>query len=121
MPGQNQFQKEQILRGIMTLLILRMLWEKPMHGYSLQTSISETIKRDMPQGTIYVLLKSLEKRGLIEIYETQGERDRKLYTITARGTKFLVGHEEPLSIAREIMDDLILFIGGMKEQSGNAD
>lgn len=114
MPQKNPFQKEQILRGIMTLLILKMLTEKPMHGYSLQTEISAAIKRDLPQGTIYVLLKSLEKRGLITLYEMQAERDRKLYTVTAAGREFLVGHREPLSIARDIMDDLIEYVRNLE-------
>ena len=114
MPRGNQFQREQILSVSMTLLILKRLSLKPMHGYSLQNSISEVIKRELPQGTIYVLLKSLEKRGLITIYETQEERDKKLYTITPRGSQFLLGHKEPLSIAREIMDGLIQFIREME-------
>lgn len=111
MPQRDQFRKEQILRGIMTLLILRLLWEAPMHGYSLQAEISERIKRHLPQGTIYVLLKSLQKRGLITLYEAQEERDRKLYTITASGKDFLLGHRDPLLIARDIMGSLIEFIG----------
>ena len=113
MPRQNPFQKEQILRGIMTLLILRFLSEQPMHGYSLQLDISNTIKRELPQGTIYVLLKSLVRRGLITIYESGGERDKKSYTITPKGVEFLRKHKEPLSIARDIMDDLIAYINGM--------
>ena len=110
MPRQNPFHKEQILKGIMTLLILKLLSQNPMHGYSLQTEISSIIKRDLPQGTIYVLLKSLERRGLITIYETQAERDKKIYTITQNGVSFLEGHREPLSIARDIMDELIAYI-----------
>ncbi len=110
MRGQNPFQREQILKGIMTLLILKLLSQNPMHGYSLQTEISSTIQRDLPQGTIYVLLKSLERRDLIALYETQAERDKKIYTITEKGTRFLQGHREPLSIARNIMDELIAYI-----------
>lgn len=101
---------------MMTLLILRMLSENPMHGYSLHVSISETIKRELPQGTIYVLLKSLEKRGMIELYEKQEERDRKIYTITQAGRDFLMGHKEPLSIARDIMGGLIEYIDGMDSE-----
>lgn len=110
MPQRDQFRREHILRGIMTLLILRMLSETPMHGYSLKVAISEKIKREMPQGTIYVLLKSLQKRGLITLYETQEEREKKVYTITSAGKNFLMGHKEPLQIAGKIMEGLIEYI-----------
>lgn len=116
MSKDNQFQKEQILKGIITLLIMRFLVDKPMYGYSLQLAISEKIGRDMPQGTIYVLLKSLEKRGLIELCETQVERDRKLYSITQEGRKFLLNHETPLLIASGLMGELIEFIQTMRNQ-----
>ena len=114
MPQKNQFHREQILKGIITLLILKMVSREPMHGYSLQAAISEEIRREMPQGSIYVLLKSLEKRGLIRIYETRAERDKKLYTITDAGTEFLLGHSEPLSIAREVIGGLIEYIEDLK-------
>lgn len=110
MPGNNQFRKEQILRGTITLLILRLLSDEPMHGYSLKKAISEKIKREMPQGTIYVLLKSLEKRGLITLLETNIERERKPYTITRVGRNFLLWHLEPLYIARDVIDEVIGYI-----------
>lgn len=114
MPGRNHFRREQILRGTITLLILRILSDEPMHGYSLQNKISEIIGREMPQGTIYVLLKSLEKRGLVEPLETQNDSDRKPYTITESGREFLTWHLEPLQTAREIIDGIIDYIGSVK-------
>lgn len=112
MARKDSLHKEHILRGMITLLILRMLSENPMHGYSLQLMIAEKTKREMPQGTIYVLLKSLERRGLITLFETRAERDKKLYTISEKGRTFLLGHKEPLAIARDIMDGLIEYING---------
>ncbi len=116
MPKEKPFHKEQILKGIMTLLILKSLSQSPMHGYSLQTEISSKIRRDLPQGTIYVLLKSLERRGLISLYETMEERDKKIYNITPEGLAFLQGHGGPLSIARNIMDELIAYIETINQE-----
>lgn len=114
MPGKNQFRKEQILRGTTTLLILRLLSDEPMHGYSLQSVISERVQREMPQGTIYVLLKSLEKRGLVKPLESQGRGEKKPYTITQSGREFLLWHLEPLQTAREIIDSIIMYIKSAK-------
>lgn len=116
MQEKSPLQKERILKGIITLLILRMTAVEPMHGYSLQQAISKEIKREMPQGSIYVLLKTLEKRDFIRVHETEPERDRKTYVITERGLDFLVAHSEPLSIARNVMKDLIEFIDQLKNK-----
>lgn len=114
MQEKSPLQKERILKGIITLLILKMTAEQPMHGYSLQTSISREIKRELPQGSIYVLLKALERRGFIKVHETQAERDKKIYVITESGLDFLVAHSEPLEIASNVMKDLMAFIDRLK-------
>lgn len=105
------------MKGITTLLILKMTAEGPVHGYSLQLAISREIKRDLPHGSIYVLLKDLERRGLIRIYNKQPERDKKTYVITDQGLDLLIAHAEPLSIARNVMKDLIKFIDDLKERA----
>ncbi len=110
----DNLHKEKIFRGIVTLLILRFLIEHPRHGYSLALMISEKVKRDLPPGTIYVLLGSLEKRGLIKVLEKKMIRDRKTYTITEDGMRFLLGHHEPLLIATQVMSELISFIESLK-------
>lgn len=102
-------EREKILRGIMTLLVLDQLSRHDLHGYALQQVVSERLKRRIAPGTIYVLLTSMLRRGFIEVKEecTVKNRTVKIYSITHRGKEFLLDHSEPLKLVREVLDYLI--------------
>ena len=102
-------ENEKVLRGVMTLLILGELLEKPLHGYALQNRVSEKLGTAIPPGTVYVLLGSLQKRGFVDILERKIVNGRKttVYVITENGKIFLIDHEEPLAIVRGVLDNLL--------------
>ncbi len=110
--------QEKVLRGVISLLILRDLLEKPKHGYILQKEISAELKREMPDGAIYILLKNLERRNLVrsESKAIVHGREIKEYEITDAGREFLAGHLEPLKIVENVIRSLIQEIEGMKLQ-----
>ncbi|MDD5181694.1 MAG: PadR family transcriptional regulator [Candidatus Nanoarchaeia archaeon] len=71
----------------LTLLQLRVLWEiskKSRCGYELM----KLGKKKITQGTMYPLLQSLEKPGVI-VGMHSGTRQKKYYRITAEGEKVL--------------------------------
>jgi len=74
----------------LTLLQLRALWaisKKPRHGYELMKELAIG-KKKMTQGTIYPLLRSLEKEGLIKVGKKE-KREKQVYTLTKKGERIL--------------------------------
>ncbi|MBN1516029.1 helix-turn-helix transcriptional regulator [Candidatus Sumerlaeota bacterium] len=76
----------------MPLIVLSVLRREPMHGYALLVEL----ERDYGQmlrlgaGTLYPLLKRLERRGLLESHEADESsgRSRRIYSITAAGVAY---------------------------------
>jgi PadR family transcriptional regulator PadR len=93
----------------MTFLILRSLIDGPSHGYALETYLSQKLKRPIPPGTIYVILSSLNKDGLISVKERTVINGRSVtnYELTQLGRQFLLDHKEPMLVMREVVEELI--------------
>lgn len=78
----------ELRRGIVVLAVLSQL-ESPQYGYSLIQRLAEQ-GLDIEEGTLYPLLRRLEKQGLLESEWDVGEaRPRKYYTISPDGRKML--------------------------------
>jgi len=74
----------ELKRGTLVLSVLSQLHE-PEYGYSLVQKLEE---KGMPieAGTLYPLLRRLEKQKLLESqWDTTESRPRKFYTISAEG------------------------------------
>src|SRR5215218_7988283 len=75
----------------LALAVLACLWERPMYPYEMTTTLRERGKEDSIRlnfGSLYAVLKSLEKHGLIveERTEREGNRpERIVYSITDAG------------------------------------
>lgn len=83
--------KTQFLKGCARTLVLKVLSEKPMYGYEIASVLSERSGNvfDLGQGTLYPMLYSMEKQGLIRV-EREAEapgagRKRLYYGLTAKG------------------------------------
>ncbi|NJE05457.1 PadR family transcriptional regulator [Thermococcus sp. M36] len=88
-------------RGYMKILVLDILHE-PKHGYGIMSELERLYGIRLSAGTVYPILSSLRRSGLIEVAET-GARDRKTYVITEKGRKYLKGHAEELEEAKRRM------------------
>lgn len=91
MPG-NEVPLEGLLselrRGTLVLCVLSQLRER-QYGYSLSQGLAEK-GMDVEQGTLYPLLRRLEKQGLLDSDWTLEEaRPRRYYVLSARGRKML--------------------------------
>ena len=75
----------------LALAVLSCLWERPMYPYEMTTSLRERGKEDSIRlnfGSLYAVIKSLEKHRLIEATHTEREGNRPeriVYAITPEG------------------------------------
>jgi DNA-binding PadR family transcriptional regulator len=77
----------------LALAVLSCLWERPMYPYEMTTSMRERGKEDSIRlnfGSLYSVIKSLEKHGLISVAQTEREGNRPeriVYEITDAGRR----------------------------------
>jgi DNA-binding PadR family transcriptional regulator len=80
-------------RGDLKYMILRLLREKPMHGYEIMKALEEESGGwySPSPGTVYPALQLLQDQGYLESEERDGKR---VYRITEDGRAFLQRHSE---------------------------
>ena len=92
-PGMHRGRRGQWFEsGDMKYVILKMLRDKPMHGYEVMKALEESMQgcyKPSP-GTVYPTLQWLEDEGLVKANTVD---DKKVYTITDEGRKFLETHK----------------------------
>ncbi|MEW6737956.1 MAG: PadR family transcriptional regulator [Acidobacteriota bacterium] len=81
----------ELLKGSITLLILRLLSQRDMYGYEI---IQEASRRSdqafrFKEGTLYPALHQLQRQGCLrsEWRIAENGRQRKYYSLTAKGHK----------------------------------
>ena len=88
----------KIVKGLLDLVILGLLKEEPIHGYSIIKSIRRSFGVYFGPSTIYPFLNNLEEKGYIKSkWDLNNERPRKVYSLTPDGTSLLNGTEESLN------------------------
>lgn len=100
MGGKGRRRHQWFESGDMKYVILKVLREKPMHGYEVMKVLEERTNgcyKPSP-GTVYPTLQWLEDEGLVRASEVEG---KKVYEITDTGRAFLDEHR---SVVDEIFD-----------------
>lgn len=98
--------------GDMKFVILRLLKEKPRHGYEVIKALEEKMNGcyTPSAGTVYPTLQLLEDQGFIKGVDTDG---KKVYHVTPEGEQYLEDNkavlDEIIDRVRETMRD---FAGG---------
>jgi DNA-binding PadR family transcriptional regulator len=89
-------------------VILRLLQEKPRHGYEIMKALEERLGGwyTPSPGTVYPTLQLLEDQGYVRAVETEG---KKVYHITPEGEAFLREHRE---LTDDIFDRVRDMVGG---------
>jgi len=80
-------------RGDLKFVILRLISDRPMHGYDVMKALEEESKgyyRPSP-GSVYPTLQMLEDEGYVTVEEREG---KKTYTITDEGAAYLADNED---------------------------
>lgn len=97
--------------GDMKYVILKLLRDKPMHGYEVMKALEEHTHgcyKPSP-GTVYPTLQWLEDEGLVKSEEVDG---KKVYSITDAGRAFLDEHRSTVDdIFERIADTIDRFVG----------
>ncbi|MGO4105337.1 PadR family transcriptional regulator [Leifsonia sp. YAF41] len=82
---------KRVISNPLALAVLSCLWERPMYPYEMTTNLRERGKEDSIKlnfGSLYAVIKSLEKHQLIEASHTEREGNRPeriVYAITDAG------------------------------------
>ncbi|HXE57328.1 MAG TPA: PadR family transcriptional regulator [Gemmatimonadales bacterium] len=99
--GRHGRRRSQMFEsGETKFVILRLLREKPRHGYEIIKAIEERMGGwyTPSAGTVYPTLQLLEDQGYVRGAETEG---RRVYHITPEGERFL---DENRDLLEEIFD-----------------
>jgi DNA-binding PadR family transcriptional regulator len=85
--------------GEVKFVILRLLKEKPRHGYEVIKALEEKMGGyyTPSAGTVYPTLQLLEDEGYVRAIETEG---KKVYHVTPEGERYLEQH-------RDLLDDIL--------------
>lgn len=92
-------RRQQIFEsGEVKYVILRLLKEKPRHGYEIIKALEDRMGGwyTPSAGTVYPTLQLLEDQGYVRVVESEGKR---VYHITPEGEAFLEEH-------RDVIDDI---------------
>ena len=84
---------KELAKGTTAMLVLSVLSEREMYGYEITGVISGRSEGvfEMKEGTLYPILHSLEKEGMLTSYRAESAqgRERRYYKITPTGLMHL--------------------------------
>ncbi len=111
--GGPRRRRQQVFEsGEVKFVILRLLREKPRHGYEIIKALEERMGGcyTPSPGTVYPTLQLLEDQGYVRAVETEGKR---VYHITPEGEAFLEAHRDVIDeILERVRDTVRGFAGG---------
>lgn len=91
--GRGGFRARVFDRGDLKYMILRLVRDKPMHGYEIMQALEDESGGwySPSPGTVYPALQLLQDQGYLDSEEQDGKR---VYRITDSGREFLEKHSE---------------------------
>jgi DNA-binding PadR family transcriptional regulator len=111
--GRSGWGRRRVLdHGDLRLLILRMIEEKPSHGYEIIKGIEDRFAGAYTPspGVVYPTLTLLEEQGFARIEQAEG--NKKLYVVTDEGRKHLAENRETLDKLDARLAELTEAVGG---------
>lgn len=98
----------ELRRGVVVLAVLSLM-DSASYGYSLIQRLA-ALGLDIEEGTLYPLLRRLEKQGLLQSeWDTTESRPRKYYRISAAGQDVLTAlqaeWQETVAVMRRILEE----------------
>lgn len=106
--GRGRRRQQFFEAGEVKYVILRLLQEKPRHGYEIMKALEARMGGwyTPSPGTVYPTLQLLEDQGYVRGVESEG---KKVYHITPDGEAFLYEHRE---FTDDIFDRVREMVGG---------
>jgi DNA-binding PadR family transcriptional regulator len=81
---------KNMVRGFRELIILKLLSERPHHGYEILKRFEELFNVSYPTSVLYPILREMERKGYVQSeWKKTGERKKRLYALTSRGKDIL--------------------------------
>ena len=105
----------ELLKGSIAILLLKMLSEREMYGYEIIQEASRRSEKSFQfkEGTLYPALHQLYKRGYLRSEWRLGTngRQRKYYSITAKGRKVARAGQRGWQLFTKAVDAVLLSNG----------
>jgi DNA-binding PadR family transcriptional regulator len=106
--------RRRLLRGSwLQLIILRVLYEKPLHGYKLIEEVNNLLagRRKMKPGSLYTILRRMEQSGLLDSnWERKSDGlDRRVYNLTDKGVEVLRDGKNLIENQRRVLEEMAEF------------
>ena len=90
--------KQELLRGTLDMLILKVVALGPSHGYAIAQRLQQISKEffQVHQGSLYPALHRMEQEGWVSAEWDMSENNRRAryYRLTAKGRKQLAEEEK---------------------------
>jgi len=103
----------------MKFVILKLVREKPRHGYEVMKALEEKFRGHYTPsaGSVYPTLQLLEDEGFVKAVDTDG---KKVYHITPEGEQYLDAHRDVLEEIFERVRETVRDVtgGGLGEVQG---
>lgn len=110
-------KRGRIFKGIISLIILKLLWNHASYGYSLEREISRGLGENLSSGEIYSILRNLEIRGLVKsAVNPEPGRKRKYYEISAEGREYLLKQARSMDVAISYIEELRKFVHSVADE-----
>ncbi len=110
--GGGPRRRQWFEAGDMKYVILKLLRDKPRHGYEVMKELEERMHGcySPSPGTVYPTLQWLEDEGLVVAKDVEG---KKVYEITEQGRQFLEEHKDMVEdIFDRVKDAVDQALGG---------
>lgn len=108
---------QQLKKGVLEMLVLKLICEKPAYGYELLSELKKTSQGRfcLKEGTLYPILYRLEDDGMIRSQWSTGEgrtAPKKIYEATDAGQTENLRRQR---VWREFDDTVNAFLQGGRE------
>lgn len=107
---------QQLKKGVLEMLVLKLICEKPAYGYELLSELKKSSQgRCLKEGTLYPILYRLEDDGMIRSQWSTGEgrtAPKKIYEATDAGQAENLRRQR---VWREFDDTVNAFLQGGRE------
>lgn len=93
LPAQAKTESlDEFLSDFSRFYILMILYEGPVHGYSILNRFKQRVGKEISPSLVYPFLQQLEEKGLVK-HEMKpvGEKEKKVFELTKEGKQLCTG------------------------------
>ena len=90
-PKQSQ-NIDELISDFSRFYILTILYEGPVHGYSIISQFKRRVKKEISPSLVYPFLEQLEDKGLVKhTLNPVGDKVKKVFELTEEGKELCIG------------------------------